>query len=344
MAVISPNFTISNENDAFTFLETLKSLDAEAINDVEVSFDGWPVLDIVLKGKDYNSTITPPIMVGLIEFQKALYRSFALAKYNSVNINKLTNAEKDELEIKVSVSQGSSIIGIDLQKILEKFMENASSKLDKKTIFGIAVIAGICYAGPTAYKTFLEEKRLQRQTEVKSQEELAKLENVKFAEEQETKRMELLTDLVSQSTQLSNIKTYSEDSKVKLIKSLRKVDKALIEGVEVDGEVATELSKNARNKSIPIRLDGIYRVLIVDTTVPSHIRIKVKDMSNQETFTAAIFDNSLDQKYKTLIQEAEWSKLPIQLLINAKDVGGQIKGAEVISATKIDIEDTPNLD
>ena len=122
MAVISPNFTISNENDAFTFLETLKSLDAEAINDVEVSFDGWPVLDIVLKGKDYNSTITPPIMVGLIEFQKALYRSFALAKYNSVNINKLTNAEKDELEIKVSVSQGSSIIGIDLQKILEKFM------------------------------------------------------------------------------------------------------------------------------------------------------------------------------------------------------------------------------
>ena len=91
-------------------------------------------------------------------------------------------------------------------------------------------------------------------------------------------------------------------------------------------------------------MDGIYRVLIVDTTVPSHIRIKVKDMSNQETFTAAIFDNSLDQKYKTLIQEAEWSKLPIQLLINAKDVGGQIKGAEVISATKIDIEDTPNLD
>lgn len=344
MGALQPNYVIKSENDAFDFLQTLSSLENEALNDIEISFDGWPVLDIVLKGAQFESTITPTIMSGLLELQKAIYRSFAIAKYKSVNINKLTKAEKDELEIRVSVSQGSSILGIDLQKILEKLMENAGSKLDKKTIFGIALVAGICYAGPTAYSTFLEEKRLLRQAELTSEQEIAKLESVKFAEEQETQRMKMLSDLVSESAQLSNIKSYSEDSKAKLIKSFRKVDKVIIDGIEVEGEVATELSKNARNKAVPIRLDGIYRVLVVDTTLADHIRIKVKDLSTKDEFNAAVFDESVDEKYKTLIQEAEWSKKPISLQINARDVGGEIRGAQVISAKAIEITDAHKTD
>lgn len=338
MQAALPNFVVSSEGDAFQLLETLKSLDESTLGDIDIKLDGWPVLDIVLKGKEFNSTITPTIMAGLLEFQKALYRSFALTKYNSVNINKLTKTEKDELEIKVSVNQGSSLIGIDLQKILEKFMENASSKLDKKTIFGIALVAGICYAGPTAYKTFLEERRLLRQAELTSQEEIEKLEGIRFAEEQETERMKMLSDLVSESSQLSNIKTYSEESKSKLIKAIRKVDQVFIEGVEIDGETATELSKNARNKATPIRLDGIYRVLVVDTTLPDHIRIKVKDLSNGDIFFAGVFENTVELKHRVLIQEAEWSKSPISLQINARAVGGEIKAAQVLSAKNIDIE------
>ena len=127
--------------------------------------------------------------------------------------------------------------------------------------------------------------------------------------------------------------------KAKLIKSFRKVDKVIIEGIEVEGEVATELSKNARNKAVPIRLDGIYRVLVVDTTLPDHIRIKVKDLSTKDEFNAAVFDESVDAKYKTLIQEAEWSKKPISLQINARDVGGEIRGAQVVSAKEVKFED-----
>lgn len=132
MELVDHGFIIQSEEDAYDLLSKCKENLVDFSQDVEIKFDGWPSLTVRLKGEKYKSTITPSIMAGFIEFQKAIYRSYALSRYNSININKLTKEEREELEIRVKVEEGSSLFGVDFQAALEKFMENVSDKLSKK--------------------------------------------------------------------------------------------------------------------------------------------------------------------------------------------------------------------
>ena len=271
-------------------------------------------------------------MHGFIEFQKAIYRSYALARYNSVNINKLSKEERDELELQIKVEEGSSLFGVDFQAAVEKFMDNVSNKLSKKDVMIIALVLSTGYFGTSSYKTYLEERRQIRQQELKSEEHMALIENLRFASEEETKRTKLITELAKQNSHVSNIQTYAHNAQTSLVKALRKSDTAEIAGVSIEGEVAAELVKNARKTSHVVRLDGTYRVLVVDSSNPDVFKIKVRDKTTKGEFIAIVQDETLDNKYKKLIQKAEWSKESVDLTINAKEVGGDIRQAIVMSA------------
>ncbi|OLO06871.1 hypothetical protein BTW08_15365 [Salinicola sp. MH3R3-1] len=66
---------IRYEQDAY---DTLQLATAGGLADnVEIRFDGWPQLEIVVKGDRYQGTISPSIMKGFIEFQSAIYRTYA---------------------------------------------------------------------------------------------------------------------------------------------------------------------------------------------------------------------------------------------------------------------------
>lgn len=325
-------FVITSEDDAYLVLERIKQNEFQDLPDFSVKFDGWPRLDLTIKGEGYNSAITPTIMVGLIEFQKAIYKSYAISKYGTDNIQRLTKEEKSELEIRVTVEKGSSILGIDFQSIAEKFAGNLVTKMTGTELVVVVVGLSVLFFGHSAYRYFLDNRLQVRKEELQTEEQRNSLETLKFASEQETQRTKLIVELAQGNRELQLIREQAFIAQTEMVKSFKDTETAEMSGAKISGELATDLVKNARRPSVDLRLDGIYRVLVVDSSDPTQFRIKVRNVDTQDEFSASVQDDTIAHKYKTAIQEAEWSRSNIKLLINAKDVGGEIRNAVVIIA------------
>ena len=324
---------IRSEQDAY---DTLKraTMEGGLPEHVEIRFEGWPTLEILVKGEGYNGTITPSVMQGFIDFQKAIYRTFALTRYNSVNINKLTNDDKDALELWIRVDEGSSRFSIDFQGLLERFVDRVGDKVTPKSLVIIALIVATGYFGSSSYKSYLEERRVTRIAELESEERIAELEERRYSDERDVERMQILADATRDEPRAANIQEYADEARLGVMKSLRKSEESSIAGVTVEGNVAAELTKNARREAHEVRLDGLYRVQVVDSSVADVFKIRVRNVENGESFTAIVQDETLENRHKKLIQQAEWAKVPVHMSINAREVGGEIRQATVLGAER----------
>lgn len=330
--------TIKSETDAYKILEQISAGSGGEFNaeHFQINFDGWPKLELRVVGDGFNGTITPTIMVGLIEFQKAIYRSYAQAKYKTFNTNKLTKEEKQELEITVKVELGSSKFGIDLQKIAEIFAENLVGKMTGKEILVCILGLGVLLTGESAISNYLDTRKQIRQSELKSEEQIATIEALKFVSAEDTKKAQIISDLAENYASVANIKANAYNAHTEMFKSVRTADEAEVGGVEVDGETATELVKNARKYSNDVRLDGRFRVLVVDSQDPTQFKVKLRQIDNNLEFSAIVQDQTLTRKHQEVIQAAEWSRSVVELQINAKEVDGDIRQAIVISAKEVE--------
>ncbi|EGT3626575.1 MULTISPECIES: hypothetical protein [unclassified Shewanella] len=333
-----PPITISSEDDAFNLLEAVRNgaIDLEGL---EYKFEGWPKFSIRLQGEAYNSSITPPIMKAFLELQANIYRSYALTRYNSPNVRNLTAAERSELEIIVTVEQGSSLLGVDLQAILEKVSGDLVGKMEPKhlivTILGIAVVWG----GVSSYKSYLDNRVQIRQTESKTEEQKALIENLKFSTEQETERLKIIKEIIAENPKVANVADLADDTRAEMLKRAKDATTVEVQGVKLTGDEADELSKNARRKSEEIRLDGQYRILNVDSSNPDEFKVKLRCLSSGAEFVAKVQDRTLEGRHIEVLKNAEWQRVPVKLQINAKDLDGQIKDAVVINAQAQPVDD-----
>ncbi|QUN06437.1 hypothetical protein KDN34_02945 [Shewanella yunxiaonensis] len=322
---------ISSEDEAFNLLQKLMS-QSLTLSEEAIEFKGWPKMSIRLQGDEFKSSLTPSVMKAFIELQANIYKSYALTRYNSPNVRSLTQEEKKALEIVVTVSEGSSIFDVNLQNILEKMAVDMVGKMEPEyvvtTVLGIALI----WAGSAVVKHYLDKRTEVRQAEIKSEEQRAMIENLKFASEQETERTKLITELVVKNAQVANVASLADDSRAELLKRASGATTFELQGVEVTGEVASELSKNARRKSEEIRLDGKYRILSVDSSNPDEFKVKLRCLTSHVEFVARVQDKTLEGKHIEALKDGEWQRSPVTLQINAKDLDGQIKEAVVINA------------
>jgi len=289
-------------------------------------------LRIRLTGDGFNGTITPTVMKAFIEFQKAIYKSYAQARYNTDNTNKLSKQEKQDLEIVVKVEEGSSVFDVDAQEILEKMAVNMASSLTGDQVVIITLSLGAMFFTASSIKLFLNNRKEIRSQEVTSETELRRLEQVTALSEQETRRMEILTQAQQREPVVKHIHNYAEDLQNEMMKSFSSASSVQIDGVEFSGEVARELVKHKRNESVVERLDGLYRVLSVDSSNPLLFKIRIKNVQSQQEFISTVQDETFESRYKTIIQQAEWNRSPVNLSINAKLITGEVKEAVVIGA------------
>ncbi|EGQ7998170.1 TPA: hypothetical protein I7709_20930 [Vibrio vulnificus] len=323
--------TIRNEDQLF---EVLKGIDQDIL-DVEgtkLRFDGWPTFTMRVVGEGYDATITPALMKGFLELQSAIYRSYAIARYNTPKATKLSQYERDLLTIKIKVEQGSSLFGIDFQEILENLAGELVGKMDAKTIVITVLGFAALYFADSSYKNYLDSRVQTRVQEVQSEEKKAMFEHMKFAQEQETERAKIMASLVASQPRLQTISNFSDDAKAELIKRGGNGDLLEVQGIEIDGESATELMKNARKKSNAILLDGQYRILFVDSSNPESFKVKLRSIDSKDEFMAVVEDTTLDHKFLLALQKGEWSRKPIKLHIDAKESNGEIRAAKVTYA------------
>lgn len=339
MELLDKPILIKNEDDAIKVLEAYYSGGVPDDKLIDFEFSGWPSLDVRLVGDKYNGTITPTVMAGFIELQKEVYRTFAYAKYGSFNTNKLTQKERNELELRVSVKEGSSKFNIDFQALLVSFMENSMSKLTGKQIVYTVLPIALMFAGNTAYKSFLEDRKNLRSHELElrkednnAKEKKALVDAMTFMSEQEIIRLEIMNKIIDSNSYSANVKAHAQNAHIELVKSFKKADTIEIADVVLDTDEMKELIKNAKKEFNQVRLDGTYRILTVDSSESEIFKVKVINTITDRHFTALVRDETLQSEYKAIIKNAEWSKKRVDLAITAKEFNDEIKEAVIIKA------------
>ncbi|MCG6213436.1 hypothetical protein [Vibrio furnissii] len=323
--------TISDENELFEALKNTLN-DSIDFDGVKIEFDGWPVFKMRVVGQGYDATITPDLMKAFLELQAAVYRSYAMARYNTPKATKLSQYERELLTIRIKVEPGSSMFGIDFQEILENLGQELIGKMDTKTIVITVLGFAALYFANTSYKNFLDSRVQTRVEELKQEERIEELKHLRFAQEQETERAKIMASVVTVEPRLKTISNFSDDAKTELFKRSGDAKTVEIQGVSIDGANATELMKNARKKSNEVHLSGLFRILSVDSSNQSAFKVKLRSVDSHEEFIAEAEDHTLDRKFLLAMQKGEWERTPIKLHVTAKELNGDIRKATITYA------------
>jgi len=313
-----PEITIRSEEDAYAVLDRAAKGLLEPYE--RIVFDGWPTLQLYLKGEKFDQSITPTIMRGLLEFQRGLYRSYAAAKYDNPT-KRLSDEEKTALEVRVDVGKGSSDFGINFQGLAVELVKQFGGKMDPTHVLIAVVSIAVMYFGSSSVKSYLEYRKDVRAKEVTDDTQRKTLEALQFTSAQETERMKIMAEVIKASPRVENITRLAHDAQTELVKSMTAGEEASLAGVPVDPVIAGELTKNARRKGAEVRLDGMYRLLKLDWSGETKLRVKIYNVNTGVVLDAEVQDDSLDGRHKTAIREAEWARNPVKLRVNAKLFG-----------------------
>lgn len=106
-------FLIQSENDFNSFVSAMlsrKDLDSDEFLFPDVEFRGWPTISINVKGdkKRYNSSLTASMLFGMAELTNEIQKAYTVIRHDTHNRQKLTNSDKNLLDIVYHISEGSS--------------------------------------------------------------------------------------------------------------------------------------------------------------------------------------------------------------------------------------------
>lgn len=290
---------------------------------LNIKFEGWPQIQVKLTGEKYQSTITPSIMKAFLKLQDGLYKTYALAVYADSK-HRLSDEEKKQLELIIKVSQGSSHFGGDID--WGNFLTELIAKMDSKHLMITILFGLLCYFGTSGFKAFLDNRKAEKEAQ-------SNADIVHTLAEQNKQTVEALTqiqkennafalEIIKQKPELQEIVNESTESKRELLKQASDADTITVQGIEITGDQAKELAKKVRKPPAreyeETRLDGMYRILNVNTELETGFKVQIRNEVNGEEYTAEVQDNTFEKQYKQAIQQATFDKKAVALNINAK--------------------------
>jgi len=311
---------IENEAAAWSVLENALKGGLPFDYDIfQFRFGDWPAIHLKIEGPNFHSSITPRLMDAFLTLQKNIYRTYAKLQYNQASGRLLTMCEKAELELVVEVHPGSSEYLAKFQEIGQKLVEGAINKMNGRdfVILGLSVVLG--WTSDSMWKGNLATRSEQIQSETK----------IALSKE-ETRRMEIMREATTQAPYVAVAKAETEEIINKVLKSAVTARNISIGGQQLTGRQVQELVKPERTPSHEVRLDGEYRILKVDSSNPEFFKVELSG-DNGRKFWAILQDATVTkERNKELLQEAEWSKKPINLMINGWEVRGEVSTASIL--------------
>ncbi|WP_286962854.1 hypothetical protein [Cupriavidus sp. UBA2534] len=320
-----PEFVVNSEKDAFDLLK--KALNEQLGDDFHLRFQDWPRVQVTLKGPEYHSTITPSLMQGLLDLQHGINRTYAQLVLEQPDAKKLKETDRQELEFKAKVEEGSSLVTVDLSDFAQKLVTELVGKMEPSHIVILGVVGATLWAATTMYKHYAN-------TQVKKKEIDADADKLVQLSHEETARLELVTKALAQQPRLVAVEQNASATSMALLKGISDADAIDLNGVQLTQAEARRVLSTARSTSNEIQINGNYRILAVDASKEDEFRIKVRFLADGREFWAKFRDDSLDREHLRALQEAEWGKAPVYLSVNATELRGEVTTATIVSATQ----------
>jgi hypothetical protein len=331
---------VESEEDAWTLLE--RALTEAVPPDLIpiINFEGWPKLTVDLPRTPIDGSISPSMMEAFIELQRTIYRTHTFLTADTGDLRTLSRAEKEDLEFRVKVENGSSHYDVDLQAILEKLTTEALGKMDSTHIVITALGLALIYASVQVLKHWIDAKAEQRKQELSDEERKQWLEHHQITIAHDTKRFELLLDAMKRQPLLSEVEASADAARQQMLKAISDERGGSISGVDIDADFANEIVSQRRQQGEDIRLSGVYRVSKVDTTSPEGFRVTLSDIKTGQDVTAAMLDVLLSEEQRKVIQDAEWHKRPVFVEMKARKLRNRVVDAVVLNAREAALAET----
>lgn len=309
--------TIANENDAWEYLKRAVSPD-ESWDMVDLVFENWPVLEVRLKGAKFDSTLTAKVMVGLVDLQHNLNRAYALQVYGTANANKLTKHERSEMELTFKIDEGSSLIKVNFGKSIKKLANRLVDKMEPKDLVKLIIGTALIIGGSVSFNGWMDHQAEMKQLELR-----------KFSEENETERMGMLISVIKEDRKLAIIQEDTDLQRNELLKSFSGAESVTINDVTLQQETVKQLVTKKREKSIEKRIEGAFRIDFVDVSKLDTTMVKVKGYPTGLSFHADVSEGHLGFDQVDRLRKAIFDRTPINLVIFAKELRGEITSAKV---------------
>ena len=337
MSVLAQDYFISNEIDAIKLLE--KILDDEInIENLNIVVKDFTPFNLHVSGEKYHQTITSSVMKGFLEMQSAIYKTYSLIRYNDEIPNKLTQEDRDDLELEVKVLEGSSDFNVDWDTLFNKLIEKTVGRMTGKQVYISVLFAIATFGGYSFYQVYIENQTEIRKVEIeqktKQQERDERLETIRILNEANQRTIDVLEKAVNAEPNTKKIENEAKEVTTKLIKSVRNADMVELQNtVEFSGEAAKEITTSSKSSWESKRIDGEYIILYVDSTNVAKRKIRLKNAETGQTLIATLENDSLDQKILNLIKNAEWGYTKVYLKMRTLTLNGKYKDSVIVGAT-----------
>lgn len=309
---------ITNEDEAFEVIT--EALGNNLPDNVQIEFKGWPILHIKLKGDDFKGTMPTRIMHPILDLQKELNKVYCREKYGTDNTNRLTDEERENLELIIQVNEGSSEYFANICKAMTE-LAKATNMSGKDVVLLVTVLA-TSYTATTSWKSWLTHEESKHNIE----------QTVRLSEE-ETKRQALLADAINNNTKLILAAEGADNVKNEFAKRLKPRDSIEVNGeVIMDGAHAKKIVKTIPVEPEDIRIDDIF--VITDVSFPQELgqpyKLSVKKISDKSTLVIEASHAAITDDQIAVIKDAGFGIKRVLLSINAKKKNDRIYNAKLV--------------
>ena len=332
---------LASEEEAWELLRRLIETEIQFDRPPKLTVGEWAKIDVYIPAERYDSAMTPYMMQGWVELQRSIYRAYSLAQGSGPIARSLTDREKERLELVVEVKSGSSDQTVDVQGIIDAFIAAMVNKMEPQHILIATVSLILTWGGTSILNNWLATRKEIKLAEIEAiktkdtaQAHIAALQTIAEVAGVERQRAVLLAKAGEEVPLVKALEAEADRGREALVKHVTR-DDAEVNGVPISAEAGQSITSRVRMESVEVRLDGLYKIRKVDTTVATGFRVHISDKDGRELVgdVAEVMTTMEDRK---IIQDAEWEKSPVFLQINAKERRGDYMDAKILRARKYD--------
>ena len=301
---------IRSESDALAVLEQALAGVLSDEDSYLTKFDGWPLFELDVEGGRYHSTVTTPLMKGLLEYQQVINRIFADNVY-SKGARALTEEDRSALELTFSVAEGSSDIQAYLQETFNKLGEKMIDKMTGGqiviTVVGLALVAALYFGH-------------------------ANQQSTELAIAAESNRSSLETRLIENNQKMASALADTNQALITIVKSTPDATKITAGNAVFERDQIVQLSQREREVTTPTRIDGNYYVTSIKSAGDKW-RLDVVKVGSEDPIKVDLFKGQHAAGGINEIMSSFIGENPIFLHALARVKDGKVITASILGTT-----------
>lgn len=318
--------TVNSMDSIFEILATAITNEQEHFS---LNFDGWPKLNIVFEGDNYDGVLPARVLKSLWDMQDKLNKVYADLVLDG-NKRKVRSDLKESLELYYTIEKGCVNVNIDASEFFKRLGEAIMDKDNFQfSVKAVAIVAAIFIGGYTTTSIIDSNNQLESETAVHSN---------------HTEQMRIFAEAINQNSKLLSAKKEIEATKENIVASAFDADSVSIGEKTYSKQEINELAKKTRAPTTPDVTTDVYLIDGIRGVTSKSEKTTVSILNQQTgelitcTFNKDDNDEFSDEEIDMLFDSFK-AETPLSLTIKqSKKTDGSVTKSTIVAIKKVEVK------